>query len=163
MAGSQVLRSIAVLAAVVFIAGCGSPGAGETTAGARKGPPAPVSAQGEAARAVGAVAAFAHALRDGDVELLCRPGAVFTPAVVTSMNSGGDSCEASLERSDALEHPPTMIVTGLAFEPGLARTRVSVGGRSAIPLDVVRSGRRWLVSFSDGADPVAAVTLAQAS
>lgn len=73
------------------------------------------------------------------------------------------SCEASLERSDALRHPPTLTVTRLAFEPGLARTRVRVGDATTIALDVVRSGRRWLVSFVGGADPVAAVGRADGS
>jgi hypothetical protein len=160
------LWTVSALAAVAFLAGCTSPGIGDTTAGARTPRPAApvlVSPHGQAARAVRAVDVFARALRDGDVERLCRPGAILTPAVVASMNEGGESCEASLERSDALHHPPTLTVVRLAFEPGLARTRVRVGAATTIPLDVVRSGRRWLVSFSGGADPVAAVRQAVGS
>lgn len=160
MPRSLMLWTVGALAAVVLVAGCSSPGIGDTTAGARSVRPAspvPVSPYGQPARAVRAVEVFARALRDGDVERLCRPGAVFTFAVVASMNAGGESCEASLERSDALRHPPTLIVTRLAFEPGLARAGVRVGAATSISLDVVRSGRRWLVSFAGGADPVAAV------
>lgn len=163
---SVLVRTIGALAAVVLVAGCGSPGIGDTTAGARTARPAHplrLSPHGEPARAVRAVDVFARALRDGDVERLCRPGAIFTSSVVAAMNQGGESCEASLERSDALRHPPTLTVTRLAFEPGLARTHVRVGGATTIALDVVRSGRRWLVSFAGGADPVAAVGRADGS
>jgi hypothetical protein len=66
------------------------------------------------------------------------------------MNTSTDSCEASVELSDALAHPPALTVTKLTRTNGLATARVRVGNRSTIPLDIVRSGRRWLVSFSDG-------------
>jgi hypothetical protein len=148
---------LAVAAAVVFLAGCTSPGTRETTAAARPRDAPPAVLHGEAARAALAVDALARALRAGDIERLCRPGGIFTPSVVATMNEGGESCEASLERSPALTHPPTLTVTRLAFEPGLARARVHVGRGATIPLDIVRSSRRWLVSFSAGTDPVAAL------
>jgi hypothetical protein len=100
---------------------------------------------------------LARALRNGDIERLCRPGAVFTSAVVAAMNQAGESCEASLERSPALLDPPALTVTSLAFEPGLARARVRIGGGRTVPLDIVRSGHRWLVSFSEGAEPLAVI------
>jgi hypothetical protein len=148
---------LSAAAAVLLLAGCTNPATRERTpaAGPRDAPPAVL--HGQAARAALAVSALAGALRNGDVERLCRPGAVFTSAVVATMNEGGESCEASLERSPALSHPPALTVTRLAFEPGLARARVRVGRGATIPLDIVRSGRRWLVSFSAGADPVAAL------
>jgi hypothetical protein len=148
---------LGAVAAVVFLAGCGSlqpAAAGRST---RPAPPVPATLHGEPARAAAAVDALARALRNGDVERLCRPGAVFSSAVVASMNEGGESCEASLERSPALRDTPTLTVTSLAFEPGLARARVRVGGGRSIPIDIVRSGHRWLVSFSDGADPLALI------
>jgi hypothetical protein len=151
---------LGVAAAVVFLAGCGTSGTAQNTAAGpatRSAPPVAATLQGEPARAAGAVDVLARALRNGDVERLCRPGAVFTSAVVGTMNQGGESCEASLERSPALRDPPTLTVTSLAFEPGLARAQVRIGGGRTIPLDVVRSGHRWLVSFSNGADPLAVI------
>jgi hypothetical protein len=148
---------LGVAAAVVLLAGCGTvqpPASGPST---RPAPPIPATLHGEPARAAAAVGVLARALRNGDVERLCRPGAVFTSAVVASTSGGGESCEASLERSPALLDPPTLTVTSLAFEPGLARARVRIGGGRTIPLDIVRSGHRWLVSFSDGADPLAVI------
>jgi hypothetical protein len=117
-----------------------------------EGPPL----QGEPARAAAAVGALALALRIGDVDQLCRPGAIFTAAVVAEMNGGGDSCEASDETSAAIAHPPALSVVGLRLEPDLATAQVSVEGR-VVPLDLVRQGRRWLVSFSGGDDPLGAL------
>jgi hypothetical protein len=38
--------------------------------------------------------------------------------------------------------------------------RVRIGSGSTIPLDIVRSGGRWLVSFSGGLDPIGVVNQA---
>jgi hypothetical protein len=154
------LRSAAAMAAVVFLAGCGVTDPSETTPAKRTAgtePTAPARLRGEPARAARAVHVLARTLRDGEVERLCRPGAVFTSAVVAELNEGGQSCEVSLELSTALQHPPDLTVTKLAFEPGLATAQVRVGRGSTIPLDIVRKGRRWLVSFSNGAEPVGAI------
>jgi hypothetical protein len=144
-------------AAVVFLAGCGSLQPAAAGPPRRPARPVPATLHGEPARAAAVVDVLSRALRNGDVERLCRPGAVFSSAVVASMNEGGESCEASLERSPALRDPPRLTVTSLAFEPGLARARVRIGDGRTIPLDIVRSGHRWLVSFSDGADPLALI------
>jgi hypothetical protein len=142
-------------------AGCGAvaPTASTTTAttpppAAAPAPPVPAAVRTGATNAVGA---FADALRNGDVELLCRPGGVFTPAVVTELNSGGETCEASLELSSAVTNAPTLAVTGVTAKPGLATAQVRIGGGSTVPVDVVPDGRRWLVSFSQGVDPIAAL------
>jgi hypothetical protein len=120
-------------------------------------PAAPVRLHGEAARAADAVQVLGRALRAGDIESLCRPGAIFTATVVAEMNAGGESCEASDEVSRALNEPPALTVVGLSLETDLATAKVRIGTGPVVPLDIVRDGGRWLVSFSDGADPLGAL------
>jgi hypothetical protein len=172
----RLLVTVATLAAFVIAAVCGTTGTRHLTppsGAAAPTPPArlhgeaaptpPARLHGEAARAAGAVAVLGRALRNGRVERLCEPGAVFTPAVIAAMNEGGRSCEASLEASTELRRPPALTVTKLAYEPGLATARVGVGRGSTFPLDIVRRGPRWLVSFSNGTDPLVALQRAMIS
>ena len=155
-------------AAVILIAALAATGcaalANDQTAGTKKPPavtapsrsPAALQLQGEPARAAAAVGALALALKAGDIGQLCEPDAIFTAAVVAAMNVGGESCEASDETSAAIAHPPALAVVGLRFEPDLATAQVSVQGR-IVPIDLVRQGDRWLVSFSDGDEPLGAL------
>jgi hypothetical protein len=151
------------LAAVSVAAGCGNAARPTATTTAGKPPAArhpsapPPRPGGGQARAARSVARLADALKDGDVAHLCRPGAVFTPEVVAELNSGGVSCEASLELSGPLSKPPPLTVTSLALERDLAVAQVRVGGGATIPLDLVRDRGRWLVSFSKGIDPITAM------
>jgi hypothetical protein len=160
-ARSLPLLAIAALAAAVIAAGCAS-SVGQTTTSTtttKTTPAAPAAASSpqDVKPAEHAIQVLAGALRDGDVHRLCRPGAVFTSAVIAGMRATGQSCESSLELSAAVREPPTLTVTHVAVEPGLATAQVRVGSKGVIPLDIVHTGRRWLVSFSDGEDPVAAV------
>jgi hypothetical protein len=141
----------------VLVTGCGTLGTSEPSPGARHTAPTTAVLHGDAARAAHAVYEFGRALRDRDVERLCRPGAVFTPAVVSVLDEVGEGCEASLELSSALRHPPTLTVTRLDYARGLSTAQVRVGSGSTMPLDLVQGGRRWLVSFSDGNSPIAAL------
>jgi len=152
-------RSAAGLAAVAFLGGCGSAGVGDANpdSGGAQTSPLAAAPRGVAARAERAVYALDRALRNGDVERLCRPGAVFTSAVVAVLNEGADGCEASLELSSAIRRPPALSVTSVTAEPDLATAQVRIGRGPTIPLDVVRNDRRWLVSFSDGVSPIAAL------
>lgn len=146
------------LGVLVLLAGCGPLGVNEPKASAAGSEPsAPAVLHGGAARAAHAVAVLGRALHQGDVERLCRAGAVFTPAVVATLKEVGRGCEASLELSSALRHPPALTVTRLHYEPGLATARVRVGRGGTMPLDIVHYGRRWLVSFSDGNSPIGAL------
>ena len=153
-------RTGTVLAAVAVAVGCGHAAgpAGTPAAKPPRAAAAPPPVHGAQARAAHAVGAFADALRNGDVARLCRPGAVFTAEVVAELNAGGETCEASVELSSALTQPPALTVTQLKLEPDLATTQVRVGSGSTIPLDIVRDGRRWLVSFSNGIAPITAIT-----
>jgi hypothetical protein len=160
-AGVLLPRIAAAMAAVAFLAGCGATQVADTTPAkttTSAAPPAPERLSGEPARAASAVEVLASALRDGEVDRLCRPDGVFTSAVVSAVRQSGQSCEDSLELSNALQHPPQLTVTKLAFEPGLATAQVRIGSGSTIPLDIVRKGQRWLVSFSNGVDPVSAMS-----
>jgi hypothetical protein len=155
-----VARAVAALATVALVSGCGvATTAGESTisTGADAAAAEPLALHGAEARAAGAVDVLGRALRDGDVARLCRPGDVFTPSVVVELNTSGASCEASLELSSALTQPPALTVTSLSYRPGLATAQVRLGTGATIPLDLVHDGRRWLVSFSDGVDPIAAL------
>jgi hypothetical protein len=156
--------TLAALAAIVVAAACGTTGTRRPTPPSGTATPVPPARlHGEAARAAGAVAVLGRALRNGRVERLCEPGAVFTPAVVAVMNEDGRSCEATLEASTELRRPPALTVTNLAYEPGLATAQVGVGRGSTFPLDIVRRGRRWLVSFSAGTNPLVAMQRAMLS
>jgi hypothetical protein len=153
-------RAVAVVAIAAFLVGCGPAGAGQTNAAsatAHASSPLASVPRGEAVRAERVVHGLARALHDGDVERLCRPGAIFTPAVVGLLDRLGNGCEASLELSSALRRPPELSVTGLTAEPDLVTAQVRLGRGPTIPLDLVRDGRRWLVSFCDGASPIAAL------
>lgn len=152
------------VAAAVLVAGCSSSRTGGTTdtntTATRSTAAAPPTFHGEQARAARAVDELARALRDGDVERLCRPAAVFTPAVVAGMNTAFDTCEQDVELSSIFTRPPALSVVKLSHRPDLATLQVRVGRGATIPLDVVRGRRRWLVSFSDGNDPLTALAAA---
>jgi hypothetical protein len=164
---APLFRGIA-LAAAVLLAGCGSSptaATSDTTTTATNttttASPAPAIVRREQARAAHAVDVLAGALRDGDVERLCRPGAVFTSAVVAEMNGARPGCEQDVELSSIVTQPPTLtVVRPSSYEPDLVTLRVRVGRGATVPLDVVRERGQWLVSFSDGNDPLGALAAA---
>jgi hypothetical protein len=95
--------------------------------------------------------AVERAYAAGDVRRLCRPGALLDPAVI------GDGCERELESLSA--NVPRLRVTIQALmlrrELATAIVRTTSGGTTTI--DFVRHGRRWLMSFSEGEDPLPAL------
>ena len=157
-------RPLIALAAAVLVAasaaGCDLTGDAATTTAASRTTPSPPAPRlrGEAARAAAAVDRLARALRDGDVDRLCRPDALFSAAVVEEMGSGGVTCEASVEDTLTAHGAPATTVARMSVEPGLATAQVRLGDGHTVPLTLVRDGRRWLVSFSDGNDPLSALT-----
>jgi hypothetical protein len=56
---------------------------------------------------------------------------------------------------------PALTVTHLSLEPDLATVRVRVGHGGTVPLDLVRTGHRWLVSFSGGRNPLPVMAVAE--
>lgn len=162
------LRALIVCAAALTAAALGAgcdltadhaPASKMSTTPARTtaSPPQQPVLRGEPARVAAAVAALGRTLRDGDVERFCRPRAIFTAAVVAEMDHGGVSCEASVEDTLAASGPPALTVIAVSVEPGLATAQVRVRGGATVPLTLLRDGRRWLVSFSNGNDPLAAL------
>jgi hypothetical protein len=147
----------AALAAAALGTGCGVATDETAKAPARPAPSAPAPLRGEAARVANAVDALDGALRDGEVERLCRPGAIFTDAVVREMNGDGVTCEASVEDVLTEWGSPRMTVVGVSVKPGLATARVRVSGDGTVPLTLLPDRHRWLVSFSNGNDPLSAL------
>jgi hypothetical protein len=161
--GAVSRRLFSTVAAIALgaaaLAGCGGGASNSSTAAATlptETTPAP-ALHGRAAAAAGAVKTLEQALRDGDVVALCRPGAVFTRAVISDMYGDGTKCQAALEGSGALTKPPTLTVTRIAPKRDLARAEVRVSNGATVPLDLVRNGSRWLVSFSEGTNPIVAL------
>ena len=150
--------ALIAVGAAVLLAGCGTfalPAASHSPRPAQ--PPRPPQLRGEAARAAEAVGGLEHALRVGDVERVCRPNAVLTAAVVGEMNSGGATCEATVESMLNDWGSPRLTVLAVALEPDLATARVRIRSAGVVPLTLLRVGGRWLVSFSDGNDPLSAL------
>jgi hypothetical protein len=111
-----------------------------------------------AARAVlRSLAGVERAYDAGDVRRLCRPGALVDPAVIHAQNARRDGCESELESLIANEPRLRVTVQQVAMRPDLATATVvtSTGSRAAV--DFIRRGRRWLLSFSDGTDPLPAL------
>lgn len=123
-------------------------------AASRPAPPPPTTARD--GRVEAAIAAVQQAFNAGDVRLLCRPGALVDPAVIRQeAQSGG--CESELETLVA-EGPMRLEVRSVVTQPDLATARVQTADDSIVPVDLVRAGHRWLLSFSDGDDPMSALT-----
>jgi hypothetical protein len=97
------------------------------------------------------LAAVEQAYAAGDVRRLCRPGALLDPAVI------GDGCERRLESLIANVPRLRVTVQALALRRDLATAAVRTMSGDTTTVDFVRRGRRWLMSFSDGQDPIAAL------
>jgi hypothetical protein len=118
----------------------------------------PTATTTRAARGVlRSLAAVEHAYAAGDVRRLCRPGALVDPVVIRAQNAGGRECEPELE--SLIAHVPRLrfTVRDLALRPDLATVDVTVAEGAGAPVDFVRRGGRWLLSFSDGNDPLPAL------
>jgi hypothetical protein len=142
---------------VATLAGCGGGDSNSSTAAGSEPPATTPALHGRAAEAAGAVKTLEQALHDGDLVALCRPGAIFTRAVIKDMYGDGTNCQAALEASGAVTKPPKLTVTRITTERDLARAEVRVSNGTTAPLDLVRDGSRWLVSFSEGNNPIVAL------
>jgi hypothetical protein len=116
--------------------------------------PSPDLATGTARQVVAALAAVKRAYDAGDTARLCRPGALVDRAVIRRENAAPGGCESRLERLMANRPRLRFGVRGLTLKPDLATATVATAGAAAVPVDLVRRGRHWLLSFSDGADPM---------
>jgi hypothetical protein len=125
--------------------------------------PSPDDSPGAAAKAVPtaeahavlrSLAAVQRAYAAGNIRRLCRPGALVDPAVIRAQNAGRNECESELESLTAHTRRLQVTVRDIALRPDLATVVVSVAGGSEDPVDFVRRGGRWLLSFSAGNDPM---------
>jgi hypothetical protein len=93
----------------------------------------------------------------GDVRRLCRPGALLDSAVIRAQNAKATGCEDELESLMANVPRLHVRIRALVVRPDLATADlVTTFGADAM-VDFVRSGRRWLLSFSDGRYPIPAL------
>jgi hypothetical protein len=139
-----------VLVVVGFVAQAVSgPNAASTGVRATATPtPTPTAEQ---QRVLRSLADVEQAYAGGNVQRLCRPGALLDPAVI------GDGCERRLESLMANVPRLQVTVQALALRRDLATAAVRTASGSATTVDFVRRGQRWLMSFSDGEDPLPAL------
>jgi hypothetical protein len=102
------------------------------------------------------LAVLLRAYSDGDVRQLCRPGVLVDPAVIRAQNAHGNGCESEVE--SLMTTKPSLHVTArdvtVIGEIATARVATASGDTT---VDFVRRGSRWLLSFSDGNDPLPAL------
>ena len=131
-----------------------SAAAPRTPAGPR---PASTAAPSRAAmRVVRSLAAVERAFDRGNVRRLCRPGALVDPAVIRRQDIGSGDCESELEALVGSHAPLRLAVRKVTARPGLATVTVATAN-AAVTVDLVRQGDRWLLSFSEGLDPMPAL------
>jgi hypothetical protein len=104
-----------------------------------------------------ALAAVQRAFNAGDVARLCRPAALVDPAVIRQQNRLAGGCESEIEGLVANEAPLRLTVQRLALQRDLASAEVATSGGADVSVDFVHQGRRWLLSFSGGNDPMPAL------
>jgi hypothetical protein len=90
----------------------------------------------------------------GDVRALCRPGVLLDPAVIRQEHPGSGACQSRLDTLMSNVPRLQFKVQGLNLEPDLATVTVSTTAGTGQRVNLVRRGQRWLLSFSDGADPI---------
>jgi hypothetical protein len=106
---------------------------------------------------VRSLAAVERAFDAGNVLRLCRPGALVDPAVIRRQDIGSGDCESELEGLVASRAPLRLAVRQVAVRPDLATVTVATTSGARVAVDLVRQGQRWLLSFSDGGDPMPAL------
>jgi hypothetical protein len=136
----------------------GAPRAATPAGGASSGAtPTPTPTAGPARHVDRALAAVQRAFNAGDVRQLCRPGAIVDAAVIREQNGHSGGCESELESLIANEPPLRLTIRQVALRRDLATASVTTASGAAVPIDLVRRGRRWMLSFSDGVDPMPAL------
>jgi hypothetical protein len=141
--------------------------------GASVGPPAPAptpaatAAAGTAAagtpaagtaRDVGAALDRVQtAFNGGDVGLLCRPGALFDPAVVRQQDTQPGGCEGEAETLIGDQPRMRLNVRSLAVRGDLATATVSTLRGTTARVELLRDGGRWLLSLGVADDPLPAL------
>jgi len=119
--------------------------------------PTPTPATGTAREVLRSLAAVENAYDAGNVRRLCRPGALVDPAVIHAQNDARDGCEGELE--ELMANVPRLQVTvrGLATRSDLVTVDIVAANGAEATVDFVQRDGRWLLSFSDGDDPLPAL------
>ncbi len=138
----------------------GTPGAVVGPARSTPTPTAPPAAAVPAGAARGVADALdrvQRAFNAGDVALLCRPGALVDPAVIRQQDAQSGGCEGEVET--LIGGRPSMRLELLS--PGvrgdLAAATVKTARGATARVDLLRTGGRWLLSFSQADDPLPAL------
>lgn len=160
------LRSLAIAAVAVIIGttilnAALQPAPATTTGVAATATPTPTptaspAPAGQDRRLTAVLSAVEQAFNIGDVVLLCRPGGLVDPAVITQQAQNG-GCERQLETLRSAG-PMRLTVQAVSAHPDLATATVRTADGTVVPVDLVRTGSRWLLSFSNGSDPISALT-----
>jgi hypothetical protein len=77
--------------------------------------------------------------------------------VIRQQNALPGGCESELEGLIANEPPIRLAVRRLTLRRDLATAAVATASGASVAVDFVRNGRRWLLSFSNGNDPMPAL------
>ncbi|MEA2133890.1 MAG: hypothetical protein QOC68_1799 [Solirubrobacteraceae bacterium] len=155
MLAALLLFALVVVGSVMQIAlgSTAASGTGSTTpAPTPAATPAP--AVGQAGAVARSLAAVQHAFNAGDLGRLCRRGQLVDPAVIARQNAGGTGCEAELEL--LMAHAPELRLTvrRVTLRAGLAAVTVTTARGQDAVVDMLRRGGSWLLSFSNGSDPM---------
>ena len=119
--------------------------------------PTPAPATGQAHAVIRSLAAVQRAYDAGNARLLCRPGAIVDAAVIRRQRARSRGCESRIESLMGNEPRLRFTVRTLTLEPDLAIATVTTAKGTSAAVDLVRDGRRWLLSFSNGTDPLPAL------
>ena len=90
----------------------------------------------------------------GDVGLLCRPGALVDPAVIREQDAQSGGCEGEAETLIGDEPRMQLDVRSVAADGDLATATMKTARGTTAHVDLIRTGGRWLLSFSDTDDPL---------
>ena len=133
------------------------PAAATPTGRAATPTPTPTPVTGAARAVISSLAGVERAYAAGDVRRLCRPGALVDPAVIHAQNAQLDGCQSELESLIANVPRLRLTIRELGVRADLATASVVTANGKAASVDFVRRGSRWLLSFSDGNDPLPAL------
>jgi hypothetical protein len=153
-----VIPIIVLLALVLFgfvVQAVRGPSAATQPSAAASPIPTPQTRQAEAV--LKALAAVQRAYDAGNARRLCRPGAVVEGPVIRRQTAQSGGCVSEVESLMANVPQLQFTVRKLTLEPDLATATVTTAKGTSAPVDLVRDGQRWLLSFSDGADPLPAL------
>jgi hypothetical protein len=153
--GVLLLLALVLFGAVLQFVG--GPAAARRNPGAAATPAPHAALPAGASGVVRTLGAVERAFNAGDVRLLCRPGVLLDPAVVSRESARSGGCESELEALIADERPMRLAVRRVALRPELAVAAVTTARGTTVPVDLVRQGHRWLLSFSESEDPMPAL------